>query len=661
MSTPKKLYYGSCLYPELWDEATVRADLQRMKSLGMNEVRFGEFIWSKLEPQENQFQMDYLEKYLTLFAEFEMHVILCIPTPTPPRWLTYQHPERLAQTLEGTTFQHGARQHVCTNNEYFQKRALLLTEKIAAVAKNYPNIIAIQIDNEFKAHTDLCGCERCQKQWHHWLKEHYQTIEKLNTAWGTAIWSEEYQDFAEVPQPQPTPFLHNASLMNAYRQFTEDGITKFCGALAAALRQETSIPLTHNSGMGFNLNNAALFNELDIAGFDTYAAAANYPGFTINLDLFRNLKPNHRFMLLETSTSHAGHLASYGSPHPKGYLPAEAFVTFASGSELFNYWHFRGHPQGVEQPHSTVISSWGEPTYAYDDIVEVGKLFTAIQAWGENSVVVPPKVALLYADRGRRFMNTETGGKGQPSYRGRLTEFYRSLLASGLMVDCLPEEADFAPYQVLFVPYLHYVSKALLAKIKTFVAQGGTCVVGPMTGDRTKEHAWPTDNGLGALGEYLDLKDIVEENLAADSVTGKAFGTSFPLAGYSLLFTTQHSLGEASGEFASGRSFISEKQVGAGRCLYLGALPQDYATTNFWSNFLQEVVTPDLVALKVSAGVVYYQRQTTNGQTQYWLTNLTNTPQSYEASQLTLTFSNQKAAVLQKLQPYECQILSATP
>lgn len=39
-----------------------------------------------------------------------------------------------------------------------------------------------------------------------WLEDRYQTIDRLNEAWGTGVWSEMYQRFEQVPQPGPTPF-----------------------------------------------------------------------------------------------------------------------------------------------------------------------------------------------------------------------------------------------------------------------------------------------------------------------------------------------------------------------------------------------------------------------------------------------------------------------
>src|SRR5699024_8348120 len=156
-------------------------------------------------------------------------------------------------------------------------------------------------------------------------------------------------------------------------------------------------------------------------GFDTYAPAANHPAYTVNLDLWRNLKKNvNEFMLLETSTSHAGHIENYISPHPKRYLVTEIFAGFAAGLKAFTYWHFRGHRYGVEQPHSSVLTAWGEPGSGYDDVVESGQLIEKMRPYLEETVNKQATIGFIYSDDAKRHFNIESGGLY--NYRGLVTD-----------------------------------------------------------------------------------------------------------------------------------------------------------------------------------------------------------------------------------------------
>ena len=49
---PKPPYLGVAYYPEDWPEEEMERDFARMKEIGINVVRIGEFAWSKIEPRE---------------------------------------------------------------------------------------------------------------------------------------------------------------------------------------------------------------------------------------------------------------------------------------------------------------------------------------------------------------------------------------------------------------------------------------------------------------------------------------------------------------------------------------------------------------------------------------------------------------------------------
>lgn len=656
----KAYYYGACLYPELWSEEVMRQDLAHMKQIKMNFVRFGEFIWKQLEPEENVYDMTFLEKNLSLFQEYGMKVVLCLPTPTPPRWMTYQHPERLVKTPDGKLMSHGSRQHLCTNNVYFRQKANQLAQKIAEVAAKYEHVIGIQLDNEFKCHTDLCVCASCEIAWHEWLQSEYGTIQAVNQAWQTRIWSEAYASFDEVVMPESTPFLHNSSLMTAYRKFTEDGITSFVKAQVTTIREVTTIPITHNSAHGFNLNNYDLFEALDFVGFDTYASSKNYPAYTLNLDMWRNMSSNPEFMLLETSTSHAGHIENYMAPHPKGFLSAEAFLNYACGGRTFNFWHFRGHTHGVEQPHSTVVTSWGEPDLSYSEVVEVGQMLEDLTPLLNNSQLIHPKVALIYSDRARRFRNTETGGSDKETYRTKMTNYYAALTKAGVMVDVIPEAHALTQYDSLLIPYLPYVSDELFEKIKSFVAKGGQCILGPQTADRTKEHAWPEENGLGQLGQLMQLSDVIQIDATHTAIHGNYAGKIEKLTDLTTFFSSDLSeqLASGQGDFVTDRSYFSRMSYGKGALYYLGGLSEDLSheaspLQQYLKNLLASQFSEDLI---FPEGVHVYQRQTTDGHRQYWLANLTKERKILPA-ELPIIYSNCENNLRGILAPFECRIV----
>ena len=169
----KRLYHGAAYYPELWDETLIEEDIRLMKEAGINLARFGEFAWSKVEPVEGEIDTSFFKMIIEKLYENGIESVMCTPTPTPPIWMTHNHPERLYQDENNTKMSHGARQHICTNHPYFRERANIITEQLAKDLGHVNGLIGWQLDNEFKCHVAECMCETCKSLWHQWLEEKY--------------------------------------------------------------------------------------------------------------------------------------------------------------------------------------------------------------------------------------------------------------------------------------------------------------------------------------------------------------------------------------------------------------------------------------------------------------------------------------------------------
>ncbi|SEN50819.1 beta-galactosidase [Amphibacillus marinus] len=623
-----KIYYGAALYPELWDRETTEQDIKEMKKLGMNLARIGEFAWSTFEPAPNQFDFSVLTETLTSLAEHEIDVIICTPTPTPPIWLTANYPERLHRNHQGVTMVHGSRQHICTNNRYFRERAAILVEQMIAAVAQFNHVVAIQLDNEFKCHVGPCYCETCKQEWHKWLASKYGTIDTLNNAWGTAIWSQHYQSFEQVVQPVSTPFLHNSSLQQNYLAFTHAKLAEFAAEQTKVIKKISPIPVTHNSSMFFDLDNELLADQLDFISFDTYTPAGKHPGFMMNQERWRYMKNDtRRTMLLETSTSHNGHLDLYGLLHPAGYLQAESFATFASGVEAFSYWLFRGQKSGCEQPHGSIVSSWGEPTIGYQPAKQVGELIEQLRPLLESSEVMEPRVALTYSDRARSFLTVEPGE--DYDYKTLVTSFYQGLLALNIERKLVPEGHNLAETELLITPYVHYISDQFLEKVIKFVAQGGIWIAGPMTGDRTEEHTWHTDSGLGALTELAGVKEMMQFPTTGSGHKGEAFGTSVELSGLSSLFTVEDDVivhGKVTAGQAQGKAFLIERALGKGKIVMVGTVLEQNALQVVIENYAKPYMAKHVA--QVAEEIVIIKRKTNQGALQYWLVNFSDQPRS---------------------------------
>lgn len=604
----KKLYHGACYYPELWDEDTLQEDIRIMKETGINLVRIGEFWWSKIEPNPREYNLEYITNLLDLLAKNDIDVAMCTPTPTPPIWITDGHPERLHVDAKGQTMIHGSRQHICTNNESIRAESQKIIQVIAKAVGNHPAVVLWQLDNEFKCHVRECYCQQCKHLWHKWLEQKYQTIENLNQSWGTGVWSQRYQRFDQVPQPfETTPFLHNSSIITQYKCFHREKIAEFATEQATIIRKYSQAPITTNGGMGFGIDNELLFKDLDVVGFDTYAPQSMFYAFTMNCDIWRGIKKNRNFWLLETSASHTGALDRHANAHPNGYLVSEAVSLYALGGAAFTYWLWRQQAYGCEISHSAVISSWGKPGVGYQNVLAVEEARKEIEPFILKTQFSQGELAISYSDRARVFMETENHKKND--YRGLMTHFYQAILKTGIHRDLIPENMELSGYKMLMTPLMYHLSDAYLERAKAFVEAGGIWIVGPVTGGRTEEHTITKD---GALGKKLEALAGVEalytypiENTGA---TGKAFGIEAPLKLWSTVFKLEgaEAVGFTSGGVTPDMPFITEHKVGKGKVVMVGSMPSEAAGDRLWKVLVEHYASEAGIKRKanVSEGTI---------------------------------------------------------
>ena len=568
------LYYGAAYYPELWDASERNSDIERMKEVGINIARMGEFAWSSMEPDIDKIDLSFFKDTIRLLHENGINSIFCTPTPTPPVWVTHDHPERMHVDDQNVRMSHGARQHICTNNAFFRQRSMIITEAIARELSDLPGMIGWQIDNEFKGHVSECHCDTCRELWHQWLELKYGDIAVLNKAWGTDLWSQRYQDFSQIPAPLPTPFAHNPSLTTAYRRFHREKVCEFQNEQIEVIRKYSDAPITHNSNLRHYIDHNIQCKELDFAVFDDYHDCDNPWGMLMNYDLWRNIKPGRPFWVMETSPSHNGCIFGYRRAHRRRYIVAEAVAAYASGAQGFCYWLWRQQKSGVEMPHGSIITAWGTPSVGFDDVKVTGEEVQKITPCITQSVPCQAEIAIVYSDIARAFFLTEPV-EGL-NYLELMSEWYQMVHKSGFHRDVLLEDNSLDDYKIVMTPFMPNITDKFLDKAETFVRNGGTWIVGPLSGTRTFEHTAHTDAGLGKrLEDLAGIKTAFMFSPTMSEEHGSAFGVEAPLSLWSSFFDLAGAkeLGSVTSGRCPGKVFAAEHTVGKGKIVMLGSMP----------------------------------------------------------------------------------------
>lgn len=222
---------GAYYYPEHWDESQWERDFKQMHDLGFEFTHFAEFAWAQLEPEEGKYDFSWLDKAVALAAKYDLKVIMCTSTATPPVWLSRKYPEILIKNENGTVLDHGARQHASFASPVYRELAYKMIEKLAQHYGNDSRIIGWQLDNEpaiqfdYNPKAELAFLDFLREKYHH-------DIKALNDAWGTAFWSEVYSSFDEITLPKTAQMFMNHHQILDYRRFaasqTNDFLNEQC-------------------------------------------------------------------------------------------------------------------------------------------------------------------------------------------------------------------------------------------------------------------------------------------------------------------------------------------------------------------------------------------------------------------------------------------------
>uniref|UniRef100_A0A7V4TGC2 Beta-galactosidase n=1 Tax=Candidatus Caldatribacterium saccharofermentans TaxID=1454753 RepID=A0A7V4TGC2_9BACT len=533
---------GVCYYPEQWGREKVKEDLSRMKDLGLQFVRIGEFAWSRIEPHPGLFDWEWLDEVLDTAESLGLKIVLGTPTATPPKWLIDRYPDILPVDREGRIRQFGSRRHYCFSSPSYQRESCRIVQAIASRYGRHPAVSGWQTDNEYGCHdTTRCYCPRCREAFQRWLKARYKTPEALNRAWGTVFWSQEYRSFEEVELPNLTVTNPNPAHLLDYFRFASDQVRAFNRLQVDILRAYSPGRfITHNfMGAFTQFDHFALTEDLDFASWDSYPLGhvewgrkfyelreyfphSGHPDIApLNHDLYRGVGRG-RFWVMEQQAGPVQWAPRNLSPAP-GMVRLWTWEAFAHGAEVVSYFRWRQAPFAQEQMHTGLLRPDSTPDTGFAEVARVARELASIPL----PPLKPSQVALVFDYEAAWVFEIEPLGEGI-QYLPLVLSFYSALRRLGLDVDILSPQSTFSGYRLLVIPSLPILSEAVVERLSTFQ---GAIVFGPRTGSKTSHFQIPRELPPGPLQKLLPLRIVRVESLGTfpeDRVTWK--GKQYPVS-----------------------------------------------------------------------------------------------------------------------------------
>lgn len=585
---------GAYYYPEHWEESQWERDLKQMHELGFEFTHFAEFAWAQLEPQEGVYDFSWLDRAVALAAKYDLKVVMCTSTATPPVWLSRKYPEILLKSEDGTVQDHGARQHASFASPVYRKLAYRMIEELARHYGNDSRIIGWQLDNEPAVQFDYN--QAAEEAFREFLKEKYHhNIQELNAAWGTAFWSEVYSRFEEITLPKTAQMFMNHHQILDYRRFaakqTNDFLNEQCRLIKKYAKNQW---VTTNYIPDYDKGHIGGSKDLDFVSYTRYMVYGDNEGIgrrgyrvgnplriAMANDFFRPVNGTYGVMELQPGQ------VNWGSINPQplpGAVRLWLWSVFAGGSDFICTYRYRQPLYGTEQYHYGIVGTDGvtvtpggrEYEQFMKEIRSLRKDYRPKEDKPET--YLKRKTAILWNPENYWSIGRQKQNATWNTF-AHVDKYYRTLKSYAAPVDFISEEKDFSQYPVMIVPAYQLADKELVARWKKYVEEGGNLVLTCRTAQKDRFGRLPEapfgsmiDELTGNHMEFYDLllpQDPGQVKMDGKVYTWNTWGEILQPGASNEVWATY------TNEFYEGKPAVTFRKLGKGSVTYIGVDSSD--------------------------------------------------------------------------------------
>ena len=599
-----KIVYGGDYNPEQWPEEIWAEDMRLLKEANIDIVTLNVFSWAALQPSEETYDFSKLDKIMEMVRDNGLQVCLATSTGAHPAWMAKKYPDILRTEFNGLKRKFGGRHNSCPNSPTYEKYSVRLAQKIAERYRDYNNIVAWHISNEFGGE---CYCENCEKAFRVWLKKKYQTIENVNRAWNTAFWGHTFYDWDEIVLPNllSEHFEQDRSQFQGitvdYKRFNSESILECYKREYDALKAITpDIPITTNL-MGFYkpLDYKMWAKYMDVVSWDNYPSNEDSPAqIAMSHDLMRGINGAEQFLLMEQTPSVMNWLP-YNALKRPGVMRLWSYQAVAHGSDSVMFFQMRRTVGACEKLHGAVIDHVGtNETRVFREVKALG---AELKELGEQTLgAVTDAKAAIYFDWGNWWaIECSAGPNCDLKYKDEIYNYYQALYKLNIPVDIVGPEDDLGKYQLLIAPILYMTKTGYDEKIRTFVKNGGTFVTTFFSGIADEHDLIVTGGYPGKLRDIMGI--WVEESDALPSGAENHFtyrGKAYPAK---LLCDLSHlegaeALSVYEEDFYAQMPAITKNQFGDGRAYYVATRSSEEFYQTLMADICEECGVESLLA-----------------------------------------------------------------
>jgi len=535
--------------PKFWKE-----DLSKIKQLGFNTVRTW-VEWNVAEPEEGKYHLENLDLLLRLANEVGLKVIVQVYVDSAPEWVGRKYPDGRYAAQDGQPIPSQAAPGYCFDHRGVRKAILDFFQEVAKHAAASPAFYGWDLWSEpaalnwarvgYKSEPMFCYCPSSQERFRQWLREKYQTLDRLNDAWHRT-----FTDWSQVEPPRYGTILTYTDFMDwriyyGYK-LAEDLAMRNQAVKAVDPDHVTTShapnpsPLVRTLADPYDPTDDYLMKDsVDFFGTSFYpkllAAEENWTleRRVLAMDLTNSMTAGRGFYVGELQAGYGVHGIVVGSPVTASDLEMWTWGMVSRGARAINYYAFYPMNAGYESGGYGLITLDGTLTERSRHAGEIARrieensdlLLQSHPERAEAAIVFSPLTPLVggYDEEGSR-----------TAVHRAVAGYHRMFFERNLPVDVLSSRElardNLQQYKLVIVPYPLMLTGEEAQTLKEYVSSGGHLFVEARAGwvDETG-HAQPRVPGFG-WDEMLGVREkqlIPEKEYAVKWGTAQFKGMTF--------------------------------------------------------------------------------------------------------------------------------------
>jgi beta-galactosidase len=512
--------------PRLW-----REDLSKIRELGFNTVRTW-VEWNVGEPEEGEYHLQNLDLLLRLAEESGLKVIVQVYVDSAPEWVGKKYPDGRYAAQDGQPIPSQAAPGYCFDHRGVRKAILDFFQEVARHAAASPAFYGWDLWSEpaalnwarvgYKSEPMFCYCPSSQERFRQWLKEKYQTLDKLNEAWHRT-----FTDWSQVEPPRYGTILTYTDFMDwriYYGYKLADDLAMRNQAVKAIDPDHVTTshapnpsPLVRTLADPYDpTDDYVMKDSVDFFGTSFYpkllAAEWNWTleRRVLAMDLTSSMTGGRGFYVGELQAGYGVHGTVVGSPVTASDLEMWTWGMVSRGARAINYYAFYPMNAGYESGGYGMIALDGTLTDRSRHAGEIARqieensdlLLQSHPERAEAAIVFSPLTPLVggYDEEGSR-----------TAIHQAVAGYHRMFFERNLPIDVLSSrelaQDDVQQYRLVIVPYPLMLTGEEAQILKEYAAAGGHLFVEARPGwVDERGHAQPTVPGFG-WDEMLGVRE----------------------------------------------------------------------------------------------------------------------------------------------------------